>query len=276
MFYLKVVKFNLTHQPKCRYLIKSICPLVFYLFLFNINETMRTISLIQLCDGTYVKTYQMDKEEFDSLSKDAEKYMKEWDLDIYELKNKNVIIYSSKGGFGGIYCWYPSFTDLKKLRDDLPNCRKSQHFFEGYNPYQSHFPENTRALIDTLLLDLKLGNSLLINEHLISEVDSAILRQDDPQIFMINHILHISALIGEVFLSRTKGTEWYIENDKNGDTWMPMISIEQGNNQSGTISFIKWLYEDIVHYAGVYGVVESSYLSLKDFNDLNMATPRKK
>ena len=151
-----------------------------------------------------------------------------------------------------------------------------QHFFEGYNPYQKHFPKKTKELIKILLSDLTLENdSLSYNDSLILKVDEAIVRQEDPQIFMITHILHISALIGEVFLAQSRDAEWYMENDGNGETWMPMIKVNRGNNDSGTISFVQWLYEDMMHYAGVAGVVESSYLSLKDFNNLNLLSPEK-
>jgi hypothetical protein len=51
--------------------------------------------------------------------------------------------------------------------------------------------------------------------------DKAIQYQEDRQIFMITHLLHISALVGEVFVNQNPKAEWYMDRDADGETWMP-------------------------------------------------------
>lgn len=263
------------HKLNGRYALLGIFPLIFYFISLNLGENMRTISLIQLSDGTYVKTYEMNKAEFDSLSRDAKDYLIEWNQDIYILKNKNVIIHLAYGSANGkmnhIYCWYPSFEDLKRLQDDRPNRKAQHHLFEGYNPHKKHFPEKTTELIKMLLQDLGLsGENIVLNDDLIRKVDKEIQCQEDPQIFMITHLLNIMALIGEVFLAQNANAEWYMNRDSDGETWVPEIKVYQSEEKIGMISFVKWLYESIMWYEGNLDVVESSYLSLNDFKRLGL------
>jgi hypothetical protein len=271
-----LVKYNFIYKSRKRYSMISIFPLIFYFTILNIKENMRAISLIQVRDGSYVKTYQMDKKEFDSLSKDAEEYLIEWNTDIYILKNKNVIIHSTEGGFKeGVYCWYPSFEDLKKLRD-FPMQKAWRHYFEGYNPYREKFPEKTRELVELLLSDLMLNkDSFSFNNNLILEVDRAILSTEDPQIFMITHLIQLSALVGEIFIAQNNA-EWYMERDADGETWVPKILVTKSKEKIGTIGFVHWLYESIMYYEGNPDVVESCYQSLNDFNRLGLLTDERR
>lgn len=243
-------------------------------------ENVKTYSLIQLSDGTYVKSYQMDKEEFDSLSTDATDYLVKWDRDIFILKNKNVVIHMINGSpnvdWNHIYCWYPCFEDLKRLQEDRPNRKESHHFFEGYNPYNGDFPEKTKELIKTLMQDLHIDNeSITLNDGLIKQVDKEIQCQEDPQIFMITHLLHIVALVGEVFLAENTNAEWYVKADARGETWMPEIKVYESEEKVGMIHFVKWLYEPMMWYEGNPDVVESAYLSLNDFKKFGLLTEEK-
>lgn len=241
------------------------------------TENMKTYFLIQLSDGSYVKSYSMDKEEFDSLSINADKYLVEWTFDIFILKNMNAIVHfvhtSPDGYISHRYGWYPCFEDFKRLQDDRPNRKDSHHYFEGYNPYNGDFSRKTEELIKTLMKDLSLDSeNITLNEGLIKQVDKEIQCQEDPQIFMITHILNIVALVGEVFLAENANAEWYVERDARSETWMPKIKMYQSEEKVGTIDFVRWLHESMMWYEGNLDVVESSYLSLNDFKRLGLLT----
>jgi hypothetical protein len=258
-----------------RYSLLNTFPLILYFILFNVNKDMRTISLIKLSDGTYVRTYQVSKEEFDLLSKDSKNYIVEWDNEIYILNNNEVIFHHLKGDFWG---WFPSLTAMGKVIKDAPNRKFSNHFFEDYNPYQKYFPEKTQELIQILMNDLGLeSNNIILDDNLVRKVDKAIQYQEDRQIFMITHLLHISALIGEIFLKQNVNAEWYMDRDADGETWMPVIQVNKSDGKTGTIGFVQWLYEDIMHYNGTrLDILESSYESLNDFNNFRLLTPPKR
>ena len=249
-------------------------PLILYFLLFNIQGNMSRISLIKLSNGAYVKTRQCDREEFDRLSKEAKDYLLEWDNEIYILKNNEVVYHHLNGDFFG---WFPSLTDMGNVIKDAPNRKYSSHFFENQNPFQKHFPEKTRELIKKLVEDLGLiSENIAFDDLLIRKVDKAIQYQEDPQIFMITHLLHISALVGEVFLAKNSNADWYMDRDADGETWMPMIKINRAIDKTGIIGFVQWLYEDIMHYdRNRVNIIESSYLSLNDFSEMNLLTPEK-
>jgi hypothetical protein len=246
---------------------------------YVIAKNMKNYFLLQLSDGSYIKRYSMNKEEFDSLSVDADKYMTKWGSNIFILKNGNAIIdfayTSNKGTVYHYYGWYKSFEDFEKVQIDHPNRKESHHFFEGYNPYNGDFSKKTRELVDTLMKDLSLDHeNIVLNGDLIRRVDKEIMRQEDPQIFMITHLLNIVALVGEVFLAENDNAEWYIkgDGDTRNETWMPEIKMHQSEEKTGTISFVKWLYEPMMNYEGNFDVVESAYLSLNDFKRLGLLT----
>jgi hypothetical protein len=273
-----IVKGQSIRESKGKYSsLMSIFLLIFCFIFVNSKENMRTVFLIRLSDGNYVKSYSMGKEEFDSLSIDADKYMIEWTFDIFIMKNKNAIVhfvYTSPNGYvSHRYGWYPCFEDLKRLQDDRPNRKESYHFFEDYNPYNGDFSKKTHELIDTLMKNLSLDNAnIALNGDLIKRVDKEIMRQEDPQIFMITHLLNIVALVGEVFLAENANAEWSVERDARSETWMPEIKMHQSEEKIGTISFVKWLYEPMMNYEGNFDVVESAYLSLNDFKRLGLLT----
>jgi hypothetical protein len=256
-------------------LLSGILPLVLYFLLFKSIVKMGTKSLIKLSDGYHVKTQPIDKEEFIELSNKAKDYLIEWESEIYVLEN-NTIVYKSEFNKRIFYGWFSSLADMKKTIEDAPNRKFTRHFFEGYNPYQKHFPEKTKELIKELLNDLGLDcENITINNKLIPKIDRAISYQDDPQIFMINHIIHIAAVLGEIFLIENKDAEWYMERDSDGETFLPMIKVNRGIDKMGTIDFVHWLYGDIMHFADIYNVLESSYLSLNDFSTKNLLTPER-
>lgn len=265
------IKYNVTGK----YSLLGTFPLILYFLLFNANKNMRTISLVDLSDGTYVKTYPLDKEEFDLLSRNAKDFfIDEYECEIFVLDNGEVLRHYLKGYSS--YNWYQSYSELRRLINDFPRRKSRHHFFEGYNPYQKHFPNKTKELIKDLFNDLGLNTeNIIIDNSLISRVDKAIQYQDDPHIFMITHILQIIALVGEVFLSQNQDAEWYMDRDADGETWMPMIKINRVIDKTGTIGFVHWLYEDMMHYSGHGEVLLSSYLSLNDFSSLNFLTPEK-
>ena len=268
---------HLMYKSIGRYSLLSVFPLIFYFTLSNPIGDMRTISLIQLSDGTYVKTYSMDKEEFDSLSKDADEYILEWGLNIFILKNRNAIIdladAPSKGTVYHYYGWYKSFEDLRRLQENKLTRKSPHHYFEGYNPYNEAFPGKTKQLIKTLMQDLDLeSKNIILNHDLIKQVDKEIQCQEDPQIFMITHILNIAALVGEVFLAENINAKWYMHKDGNFETWLPKVKMYQSEEKVGTIDFVRWLHESMMWYEGNPDVVESSYLSLNDFKRLGLLT----
>jgi hypothetical protein len=82
-------------------------------------------------------------------------------------------------------------------------------------------------------------------------------------------------LVGEVAISEDSDAEWYMERDADGETWMPMIKVKRITGQQGTISFVLWLYEDMMFFDGIFDVLDSSYLSLGDFGRLNLLTTEK-
>lgn len=253
----------------------GILPLVLFYFLFKKNCTMRTNSLIRLSDGHHVKTSPLTKDEFIDLSNKAKDYLIAWENEIYVLKDGS-IVYTTHFSNREYYGWFSSLNDMRRLEEDRINQKSSRHFFEGYNSYQEHFPDKIDGLIKEIIDDLGLiSENLEIDENLIQTLDKAILYQDDPQIFMINHIMHLSAVIGKVYLSQNSSAEWYMQRDADGETWVPEIKINRAKGESGTIDFVHWLYRDITHYAGVGNVLESSYLSLGDFSNLNLLTTEK-
>lgn len=256
------------------YSLLNTLPLILYFLLFNTQGNMNRISLIKLSNGAYIKTRQCDREEFDTLCKGAKDYLLEWNNEIYILKNDEVVYHHLDGDFFG---WFPSLSDMEKVIKDAPNRKYSSHFFESQNPYQKHFPEKTQELIKVLVEDLGfISENIVLDEQLIRNVDKAIQYQEDPQIFMITHILNISALIGEVFLTKNSNAEWYMDRDADGETWMPMIQVYKNKEKFGTIGFVQWLYEDMMHYdSSRVDIIESSYLSLNDFSRMNLLTPEK-
>ena len=236
---------------------------------------MGTTSLIKLSDGYHVKTQPLIEEEFIELSSKAKDYLIEWEKEIYILDN-NSIVYKGEYNNKIYYGWFSSLNDMRRLNEDEINRKFSRHFFEGYNPYQKHFPDKTKELIENLFFDLGLNcENIIIDYSTIRKVDKAIQYQDDAQIFMITHILHISSLVGEVFISENEDAEWYMDRDADGETWTPMIKINRISDKTSTIGFVHWLYEDIMHYSGHSEVLLSSYLSLNDFSEMNLLTPEK-
>ncbi len=245
-----------------------ILPLLLYFLNFNLNMT--TISLIKLSDGSYIKTYRLLEDEVKSLVANNIKSSKyEWECDIFILKNDEVILHQLKdNGFG----WFSSYSDLKKVMDDFPIRKPYYHFFEGHNIYGKDFPKNSIHLIKTLLSDLGLDSTTFtLKESLIAKVDKAIQYHEDPQMFMITHILHLSALVGEVFLAENNNFGWYLKQDLDGLTWLPEIRIIKDQEKYSSINFIPWIYDEIMFYSGQAEILESSYLSLNDFKELNPA-----
>jgi hypothetical protein len=55
-----------------------------------------------------------------------------------------------------------------------------------------------------------------------------------------------------------------------------MIKVHKSKEKFGTIGFVQWLYEDIMHYDGDrLDILQSSFESLNDFNGMNLLTPEK-
>lgn len=244
-----------------------ILPLLLYFFNFNFN--MKTISLIKLTDGSYIKTCKLSDDEVKSLiANDMKAIIHEWECDIFILKNDEVIFHQTKNnGFS----WFVSFNDLKKVMDDFPKRKKQYyHFFEGHNIYGKDFPKKSIELVKVLLFDLGLDSTnFTLEKSIIVKVDKAIQYHEDPQMFMITHILHLSALVGEVFLAENNNFEWYLKQDIDGVTWLPEIRVIENQDKYSSINFIPWIFDELAEYYGQSGILESSYLSLNDFRELN-------
>jgi hypothetical protein len=269
-----IKKNNLMVELTGKYSLMGTFPLILYFLLFNSNN-MRIINLVDLSDGTYVKYYSIDNEEFNLLMNDVEDFsIDEYGLEVYKMKNGEVIRHLPK--WYELYQCYESYTEMRRLIEDFPKRKDRHHFFEGYNTYKKEFPNKTKELIQKLFEDLGLNSeNIVIDNTLINKVDKAVSYQEDPQIFMITHILEIVALVGEVFISEHSDAEWHIERDADGETWMPMIKMKRATGQQGTISFVLWLYEDMMFFDGIFDVLDSSYSSLGDFGRLNLLTPEK-
>jgi hypothetical protein len=237
-------------------------------------QEMKNTTLLRLSNLTFVKTAVIDRNTFLLESAQAEDYLIDWEKEIYILKNNNVIYQTLDGTYQG---WFSSLEDLKKVMLDLPNRRPVTHFFEGFNPYKKDFPIHTNKLINNLLVDLNLESStFIINEEGLKQIEEAVNSQEDPQMFMINHLLSISALVGEVFLKTHSDTSWYMDRDSDGETWLPMIKVKKSEQTEGSIQFVLWIYESIKYYNGDKHILHTAYLSLIDFYGLGLLDERKK
>jgi hypothetical protein len=183
------------------------------------------MNLIDFEDGTFTFVKELQSGEVEKLKKNVSKDAVSTNYKGIEL----LTVYKSAAGvlasFEGMDLLFDSLDDLDKaIKDGFYTEMAVREVMFKKNPYGKNFDSQTKQLITALLTDLKIDTNTSLDQDLLKSVEDKIAQLPKPYHFYRSHFIHITALLGEVILSKHPSWKWDIVLAGDQQTWNPYLA----------------------------------------------------